>query len=77
MPPPFNPVLVFLVLFLEFGGCGFFRFWGWLTRVFVLAESRSELDVVSSFSEIVPDTVIFDDFEKYGVEFCLICFLIF
>lgn len=38
-------------------------------RVFVLAESRSELDAVSSFSEIVPDTVIFDDFEKYGVGF--------
>ncbi|XP_038687139.1 transaldolase isoform X2 [Tripterygium wilfordii] len=26
---------------------------------------RTELDAVSSFSEIVPDTVIFDDFEKF------------
>ncbi|PKI37571.1 hypothetical protein CRG98_042042, partial [Punica granatum] len=25
----------------------------------------TELDAVSSFSEIVPDTVIFDDFEKF------------
>lgn len=25
----------------------------------------TELDAVSSFSEIVPDTVIFDDFERY------------
>ncbi|OAY59982.1 transaldolase [Manihot esculenta] len=27
--------------------------------------ARTELDAVSSFSEIVPDTVIFDDFEKF------------
>ncbi|XP_022957807.1 uncharacterized protein LOC111459239 [Cucurbita moschata] len=26
---------------------------------------RTELDAVSSFSEIVPDTVVFDDFEKF------------
>ncbi|VAI75910.1 unnamed protein product [Triticum turgidum subsp. durum] len=26
----------------------------------------TELDVVSSFSEIVPDTVVFDDFEKFA-----------
>ncbi|XP_042401960.1 transaldolase-like [Zingiber officinale] len=26
---------------------------------------RNELDVVSSFSEIVPDTVVFDDFERF------------
>ncbi|MBA0684740.1 hypothetical protein Goari_026307, partial [Gossypium aridum] len=26
---------------------------------------RTELDAVSTFSEIVPDTVIFDDFEKF------------
>lgn len=25
----------------------------------------TELDAVSSFSEIVPDTVVFDDFERY------------
>jgi hypothetical protein len=29
-----------------------------------VAEVVTELDVVSSFSEIVPDTVVFDDFEK-------------
>ena len=28
------------------------------------AASTTELDAVSSFSEIVPDTVVFDDFEK-------------
>ncbi|VVA32834.1 PREDICTED: transaldolase, partial [Prunus dulcis] len=27
--------------------------------------STTELDLVSSFSEIVPDTVIFDDFERF------------
>lgn len=27
--------------------------------------SGTELEAVSAFSEIVPDTVIFDDFEKY------------
>lgn len=31
----------------------------------VEAESRTELDAVSSFSEIVPDTVVFDDFERF------------
>ena len=29
--------------------------------------SNTELDAVSSFSEIVPDTVIFDDFERYTI----------
>jgi len=29
-------------------------------------EVVTELDVVSSFSEIVPDTVVFDDFEKFA-----------
>ncbi|KAM0945602.1 putative transaldolase [Dioscorea sansibarensis] len=29
------------------------------------ADLKSELDAVSSFSEIVPDTVVFDDFERF------------
>jgi hypothetical protein len=31
----------------------------------LFVELRTELDAVSSFSEIVPDTVIFDDFDRY------------
>lgn len=53
----------------------FFVFLVVLMRVvLVLAELRSELDFVLSFNEIVPTPSFFDDFEKYGVEFCLICF---
>lgn len=32
---------------------------------YFFVELRTELDAVSSFSEIVPDTVIFDDFDRY------------
>jgi transaldolase len=30
----------------------------------LVVEVVTELDAVASFSEIVPDTVVFDDFEK-------------
>lgn len=36
--------------------------------------ANTELDAVSSFSEIVPDTVVFDDFQKYIVYLLLLFF---
>lgn len=44
--------IFFIFIFYVFGWIGF-------------SGSTTELDLVSSFSEIVPDTVIFDDFERY------------
>ena len=43
------------------------KFGGFISKALTLLFSGSgtELEAVSTFSEIVPDTVIFDDFEKY------------
>lgn len=35
-------------------------------RYFMLPGLTTELDAVTTYSEIVPDTVVFDDFEKYN-----------
>lgn len=48
----------------------FLSFWAQQRTVFTsprcfFSGLTSELDAVSSFSEIVPDTVVFDDFERY------------
>lgn len=45
-------------------------------RMFLFSGLTSELDAVSSFSQIVPDTVVFDDFERYNIN-PLITFLSF
>lgn len=31
------------------------------------AAESTELDAISKYSEVVPDTVIFDDFERYRI----------
>jgi len=36
--------------------------------LFFLAVEGTELDAISKFSEIVPDTVIFDDFERWAID---------
>ena len=41
-----------------------FSFSHFAISVYSPAASTTELDAVSAFSEIVPDTVVFDDFEK-------------
>jgi hypothetical protein len=35
--------------------------------VFFFSGENNELNAVSAFSEIVPDTVVFDDFERYDI----------
>ncbi|KAJ7564906.1 hypothetical protein O6H91_02G039000 [Diphasiastrum complanatum] len=36
-----------------------------LLTVHAVLDTRTELDIVSTYSEIVPDTIIFDDYERY------------
>ena len=44
-------------------GCSL-QFFDWIFFFFCFTGENNELDAVSAFSEIVPDTVVFDDFER-------------